>query len=654
MWPLPRSLDPLPRESLPGFLLRLSYRLGIAPLDLAARYGLGSKLATTFTFPSRYLLQVDPGLAEIVARSLRLTVSEIHNLTLAHQSPGFPPAQTDYLGKKWSISAVVYEGWIFTRFSRYCPECLTERKGSAFDSTWYGRWRLPFVFTCPLHRCFLEWCCPACGNPAFSAGISEAGRWRRAQLIPNPLAVLHPAQCRSRSTENGRVGPRTAPTCGNRLDVRNGRSAVPSTEVTELQEHLSRLATASAMAPAMSLGEPTTASTFFNDLRTAMLLICATWPVAAELKPMMLHPEADTRHIEDQLQSLSVGNENGRFVLPGRVQGAPSPDPIAAAALMGLASNILGAPEGADHLRLLVAHRTKSWPGRAKLLELEPHCSNGFQAAMKGRLDYLRPGSDARVTFPQPPTHRDRLEAHCIPQRLPDAWFSRLEGLGAPPNALRRDAAIRLVEMTGGSTRRAAAIYLGFHDCTELRTATLLRKWQYSGENARKYGRALTLLADEIAADPYGIDYQLRREQLRTWVIPPDEWAAITENVTQRQLPRVRSLTRWGPGRHLAASAVVWAWATQGYCWLAPMFHHQRHRLPAPQMSETRREAGLIKRGGLRIGQDRVRQLLNETLWDYCSDLTVRIDAGLPATGTSCSSPRRRLGPHETLWKKRR
>jgi hypothetical protein len=181
-----------------------------------------------------------------------------------------------------------------------------------------------------------------------------------------------------------------------------------------------------------------------------------------------------------------------------------------------------------------------------------------------------------------------------------------------------------------------AALYLGFHDGTELSAATLLRKWQHDGDNARKYSRALALLADRITADPHGVDYQLRREQLRTWVIPPDEWTAITEKVTQRQLPRIRPLTRWSPARRLAASAVVWAWATQGYYWLAPMRHYQRHRLPAPQMSETGREAGRIIQAG---GQGSVYRLLNETLWDFCTNLTARIDAGLAATGAPWSNP---------------
>jgi hypothetical protein len=38
--PLARSLPPLPDESLPGFLLRLAFRLDTSPAELAVRTGL--------------------------------------------------------------------------------------------------------------------------------------------------------------------------------------------------------------------------------------------------------------------------------------------------------------------------------------------------------------------------------------------------------------------------------------------------------------------------------------------------------------------------------------------------------------------------------------------------------------------------------------
>jgi hypothetical protein len=40
--PLPRSLDPLPAESLPGYVLRLAHRLDMSPGRLAALTGLGN------------------------------------------------------------------------------------------------------------------------------------------------------------------------------------------------------------------------------------------------------------------------------------------------------------------------------------------------------------------------------------------------------------------------------------------------------------------------------------------------------------------------------------------------------------------------------------------------------------------------------------
>ena len=38
--PLPRSLDPLPDESLPGYLLRLAHRLALAPARVMQLTGL--------------------------------------------------------------------------------------------------------------------------------------------------------------------------------------------------------------------------------------------------------------------------------------------------------------------------------------------------------------------------------------------------------------------------------------------------------------------------------------------------------------------------------------------------------------------------------------------------------------------------------------
>ena len=45
--PLPRSLDPLPEESLPGYLLRLAHRLGLAPVRILQLTGLSGRIEIT-------------------------------------------------------------------------------------------------------------------------------------------------------------------------------------------------------------------------------------------------------------------------------------------------------------------------------------------------------------------------------------------------------------------------------------------------------------------------------------------------------------------------------------------------------------------------------------------------------------------------------
>ena len=45
------------------------------------------------------------------------------------------------------------------RWSRYCPECLTESQGR-----WQLAWRLGWSFVCLRHNCLLADACPTCGK----------------------------------------------------------------------------------------------------------------------------------------------------------------------------------------------------------------------------------------------------------------------------------------------------------------------------------------------------------------------------------------------------------------------------------------------------------------------------------------------------------
>src|SRR6266508_4985161 len=56
--PLPRSLDPLADESLPGFLLRLAYRLGISPARLVTLTGLSMNMQHRIAMPFSLTMQL--------------------------------------------------------------------------------------------------------------------------------------------------------------------------------------------------------------------------------------------------------------------------------------------------------------------------------------------------------------------------------------------------------------------------------------------------------------------------------------------------------------------------------------------------------------------------------------------------------------------
>ncbi|WP_121014273.1 TniQ family protein [Streptomyces sp. 3211.6] len=223
--PLPRSLDPAPGELLPGYLLRLSHRIGISPGDLAHRCGLiqGNRL------PTQPLVRLDADQAQQIATVCRLETTEVHGLTLTSQDPGYSPLGATYLGQRQSPMDMANSGWVFTAFSRYCPDCLTDTVDLPGGPVWQGSWRLPHIFICPRHNRHLSWRCPAWGAPAFSNGYQADGRWRPSQLAPGLRLRLHPAQCRHRPAGGWDAA------CGARLDCTPAAFTPPTTAAAQPQ-----------------------------------------------------------------------------------------------------------------------------------------------------------------------------------------------------------------------------------------------------------------------------------------------------------------------------------------------------------------------------------------------------------------------------------
>lgn len=266
--PMTRSLDPLPGESLAGFLLRLSFRLGLPPAALIRRTGLAELLSTGQVYARTALgTALTPRLTADFATATRLSPDEVRNLTLEPLATRFPPARDAVLlpGTRWD--------WLFPTTRRYCPHCLAgddspiQRK---YGGPWNVLWRLPDVFVCARHRCFLEHLCPVCRQPIVKRDLS--------QLIPRGnIAGLHPAQCRAPSPSRAaaKVPPTAEAACGWRLDQRTPPAPWdrPTTEHLALQQRI-----LDNLSPD---SDPEQTTRYFTELHLTSALVIATWPLGA-------------------------------------------------------------------------------------------------------------------------------------------------------------------------------------------------------------------------------------------------------------------------------------------------------------------------------------------------------------------------------------
>ncbi|WP_285567831.1 TniQ family protein [Streptomyces sp. RTGN2] len=488
--PLPRSLDPAAGEILPGYLLRLAHRLAVAPLELGHLCG----LTTGTVFPARHLVRLKDTQAQQVADVCRLHPAEAHALTLAGQAPGYTPLRIDYLGRHQSPVTMANDGWVLTAFSRYCPDCLSDTAHLPGGPVWQGSWRLPHTFLCERHNRLLAWQCPACRAPAFSNGYRSDGRWRPTQLIPAPAQRLHPARCRHRPGA-GRVAA-----CGQLLDQTGGPPLRPTPAMTHAHRRLAEAATAGAGREVASLGQRVSAQWFFNDVRATVSALLGSWPhpqntlEAFGAMDALAPPEALHRTHPERSGELGDGRVARTF-------GHPPADTFLAATLMALTVAILDDSRGHHVLARLLSALPSTSTAHIRLRQHAPHCSPAMTEAIRGSVRLPRKSTGQPSLFPQPATHRGRLDPRTIPAVLPEHWAAPLDGLDAPRRQLRRDAAIRLVQMATGRSRRSAALYLGIPLGSLQSSTVTIRTWQKRPENAEAYQSALQRVAEMVMAE---------------------------------------------------------------------------------------------------------------------------------------------------------
>ncbi len=533
---LTRSLEPLTGESLAGYLLRLSYRLRITPLQLARLTGCTS--GTSTQIGRRLLLDLD---IHNFARTTRLTPAEAAALTLVPWADRYPPIARSRSG---SSPPAALDDWLFNNSLRYCPGCLAG-DGSPiqqrYGGPWKKIWHLPISFACPEHHMFLKEGCPRPHPP-------DPGIWR---LITHTSgSTLHPAQCR-RPEHPGRLG-RHRPSCGARLDLSTGEERLrPSPSMLKTQQRLLGLFDLQRHAE--------DAVRCFTDVRVATALLYASWPLGQDLTD--LHMAAI---IAEHVHQLGAGTR--------RAHDRPPQGIITTAGLLTAATAVLDSP---DVQSALARHLQASWPGRPSsspfaqvLARHESSCSKALREAVEPatRAYRRRTGSHS----PKAPARTGGYRPEHIPAFLEHGWYQQhlapLEYRHAA-KILRRAGAATLVQWAAGGSLGDAATFLGINPKGGQYAFTRnFYRW-LDGHGQARFTAALKDLAADLDTEPGPLDYQHRRHALRNWCLSEDTWDEIITLLPPVPGPVQPTLD---DRKRQEASAFVWARVTQGEPLFAP------------------------------------------------------------------------------------
>ncbi|MCX5239027.1 TniQ family protein [Streptomyces prunicolor] len=545
--PLSRSLEPLPGESLGGYLLRLAHRLHLSPIRLARRIGVVTPATTRLA--CRLLLDLE---SDGFARMTRLSNGEALSLALVPWADRYPPIAR---ALRRSVSGS-REDWLFNDFPRYCPQCLAgdgspDQQG--YGGPWKKLWHLPIVFACPDHRVFLRHGCP---RP------HQLRRTITDLISQTADSTLHPAKCRLPAVDRPRSKGRTGPSCGVRLDQleRDGEPRPDLTTLSAQQRILEFLGPGHTAEDAVA---------YFTDLRVLAAFLCASWPLGHELVP-----PGSREAVDAHVHTLGAGQRQNL--------DQPPRDSVATAGILTAATRLREALNLRDLLDQHTQAVRNSRPSRIPWTRVfdrhESTCSALVrQAAAPAVRAYRRTGP--RGTRLPDRTGGYRVEH--IPAFLEERWYQEhltpLQFDGAA-KSVRRLAAVRLVQQASGRAQGDAADFLGINPAGGQFTATnTLLQWLKNGQDA--FTTALHNLAEELdrATDP--TNYQRRREVLRDWSLPSETWNEIIT-----RLPPVPGPVRPNLDDRVRqeASAFVWAYVTCGEPLYAP-----RH-IEAAQPPDTR------------------------------------------------------------------
>lgn len=574
--PFPRSLDPLPEESLPGYLLRLAYRLDRSPAQVAAFCGLGDRRGR---ITADHLIALPPTAVDVFARTARLSASEANNLVLRRFADTYPAlARTRTTNAQ--VTTVYSDNWVLNLASRYCPPCLagnTTAVQRALGGPWKLRWHLPIVFACPIHHRLLASPCPACGN------LLNRSPRGATTLIDRPAHhKLHPLQCRYTPPSVKAGGHRIRP-CGTRLDAAPGTVSAPLPaedldRMIALQERLDR-----RLAPDQGTANGWRApdNSYLLDLVAASQLIKLSWPAGHDLAPSDTVAALVDQHATPINAALATLNASSASYARVPALWAAPEDTAQCGALLLCAETLLGDRDPASLrervqplARAAMQHtpqnriflsRSDFSPILARALARKIH---GFHAAGGHEHARLRiPSRDCRYTAEEVPPH--------LPQTWYDTHFAGFTDRMPRTNNwtvrhLRRAASLKLVEMAAGGSWGECAALLDI-PVGRAKTALAVLRQQAAGADLwTDFEAAVERIARDLDSHPSRINYAKRRQALSTWQMSEADWTALCSGIPK--LGRLKAKNDPSVGTVLA-----WAQATQADHLLCPIITGLRH-----------------------------------------------------------------------------
>jgi hypothetical protein len=600
--PLTRSLDPLAGESLAGFLLRLSCRLRIMPLQLARVTGCIS--GTSTQIGRRLLLDLD---IPAFAQATSLTPGEATGLTLLPWAGRYPPIARSR-GPGWPKT---FDEWLFHDDLRYCPACLAGDGSPVqqlYGGPWKKVWHLPISFACLDHQRLLHDSCPRRHPP-------DPATWRLVTQTSGKIS--HPAQCRRPANLSDRG--RHRPSCGARLDQPPADPPVSPGLLSAQKRLLDLLALQSP---------PEDPARAFTDLRIIVALLCASWPLGQNLvEPPAV--AAVTRHIDQ----LSAGVRKSRDALPRGL--------IATAGLLSAAVTVLDNPglqnALARHIQISLPIRPSRSPLAPVLARHQAACSAALREAVEPAVRRYR-----RLAGPhssRAPARTGGYHPEHIAAFLEDGWFQRhLAPLRCKnmTKLLRRAAAATLVQWSAGGSLGGAATFLGINPSGGQYAFTSdFYRWLNEHNARSRFTAVLKDLATDLDAATRPVNYQHRREALRNWSLDQDDWNTITECLPPVPGPVQPTLD---DRKRQEASAFIWARITQGEPLFAP-------RPIEAEQPEHIQQAWLQRRGTTWHHLLRPQPLahyaaLRDLLIEHADHLAVQIDNRPPGPLSQQTRPR--------------